>query len=254
MKKCDIIKIVPHRSYRRLNIDKRLMLIEGFVLMLFILGIMYIFITSQFNMFIEFFYNQLQANSISSILTSVDIFGVDIKVVDMKFAYLQPLTNYIWALVLLLLYVITIKHKIFPYNVSMWFNFFIVLMLIFVTYFIFFSKYFPYTLVEFSELYITAVLGFIFFCSVIMMIILLMVPFQFLIKLLIFGMTLVYFMLFSLIRFGLTVLLVSQVSVVFAPMMFFTLYLDFFFFISVYSYILYWKSIRMKRMEVPWKW
>jgi len=254
MTRCNTINIVPHRSYRRLLFKKNHIFIESLILLIIMAFMMYVYLIYGLNEFLVFFNTQLNTHDITSVLVNVDIFGLSYSVVNLQYAYLQPLHKFIWLIVLITSYFIMLKQKLFPYNVIMWVNFFIILTTIFLLYFIFFSAYYPYTLVEFSKLYFTATLGFLFFSGIIIIITFVVTPVNFILKLFVFIFSFAYFMIFSMIRFALTILLATQVSVVFSPIMYFTLYLDFFFFVSIYSYLLYWKAIRVKRKDDLWIW
>jgi len=254
MARCNTIDVTPHRSYRKLHLNKKLVWFESIFFLLTMFVMMDLYLDDVFNTFIEFFYSQLQSNQIFGTLVDVEIFTMPFKMIDLQYAYLQPLSKFIWLICLFLGYFIMLKQKIFPYNVIMWINFFIILTSVFVLYFIFFSEYFPYTVTDYTELYLTATFGFLFFSALIMITVFILTPIHFILKFIVFVLSLAYFMVFTLVRFALTLLLATQVSVIFAPMMFFTLYLDFFFFVSIYTYILYWKSMQTKKMDASWMW
>lgn len=244
----------PHRSYRKLKTNKAYAVFESTIMLSILALFMYLFLFYFFPYFLSEFYLQLQNYGIFPKLASVDIFSITFQVLDLPYSYLQPITKYIWLILLVISYFGLLKQKFIPYNVVMWLNFFIILTAIFVLYFIFFTKYYPYNMVTFLELYLHATFGFIFFSALIMLAVFVLTPINIISKTIIFTFSIVYFMLYSTIRFALLVLYTSQVSVIFAPLMFFTLYLDFFFFISIYTYALAIKSKSTNRMEKLWIW
>jgi len=254
MKICQHTNVLPHRSYRKLHLSKKILWLEGFVFIAIIIAMMYIYLIYGVNEFILYFHSQLKSYDTTSRLINIDIFTLQFYVLDMNYAYLRPITMLLWLIALFVGFFIILKQKLLPYNVSMWINFFIILTSIFVLYFLFFTEYFPYTLVQYTELYLTATFGFLFFSALIMLMVFLLVPMNSVLKFVIFIISVLYFMFFTMIRLALTLLLTTQISVIFAPVMFFTLYLDFFFFVSVYTYVLYWQAKQNKKMESLWKW
>ncbi len=246
--------IILHRSYRRLELNRPLLITESLLLVLLLGTLMFIYLYYVFPYFISLFYTQLQHCSIDVNLVSSDIYGISFILLDLSYAELPTRSKIIIFAILIMIYILLFKQKFIPYNIVMWLNFFILLFAIFVLYFIFFSANYPYTLLDFQKLYLFASFGFIFFSGIVIIIVFTITPIHYLLKITIFILTMLYFMIFSIIRFALLILLSTQLSVIFTPVMFFTLYLDFFFFVSIYSYVLYLGSKKMKHKGHLWTW
>jgi hypothetical protein len=76
-------------------------------------------------------------------------------------------------------------------------------------------------------------------CAWLLAVLLALLPVSFIIKLAVLVGTILYYFLYSFVRFALTVLLVSEYSVTLSPFMYFTIFQDFIFVVIVYSYLLY---------------
>jgi len=254
MADCQMQVIVPHRSYRKLKMHKGKFFLEIFIYTLISLSAVYLYITYLLPGFIHYFHTVLEHRGIVSTITAVDIFGWKVELLNLSFAHTQPLILLFILVALVLLFLVLIKQKTLPLNVVMWINFYILLFISFVLYFIFFAKYFPYTFVEFFELFTTAHIGFMFFSFLLTSAAIALTPIGVSYKLMAVVVMVLYYTLFSVIRYGLGVLLVSQLSIVWAPIVFFTFYLDFFFFVALYSYFLYRSSLMFHRKDTVWKW
>jgi hypothetical protein len=184
----------------------------------------------------------------------VDIFGFPITLIDLPFVHTQPLYLFFILIGLVVLFYVLLKQKVIPYNIAMWINFFILVFIIFVLYFIFLGQHFPYSFIEYFELYNTAHIGLMLFSFLITVMAFVLTPSTHSMKITAFIVMVVYYIGYSLARYALTVLLASQLSIVTAPIMFFTLYSDFIFFVALYSYLLYRSAISMQQKDTEWKW
>jgi len=254
MSACTPIYIPPHRSYRKIHANKLKLFFEMIVLFLVSLTVEYIFLKYLFNDFILFFQKVLHTVQIDTVLKNVEIFGFDIHLLELSFMHTQPMVLFLLLITMIISVFIFMKQRFIPYNVIMWINFFLIIFIIFILYFIFLGQYFPYSFLEYFELYMTAHIGFVFFIFLITLLSIVLVPNTFVNKFIAFAMIVIYYLAFSLVRYALTLLLVSEVSIVFAPILFFTLYLDFLFFVSAYSYFLYKSAIRYQKLENKWAW
>lgn len=113
------------------------------------------------------------------------------------------------------------------------------LLSVFILYFMFFSANYPYSAEKYFDLYLHAYIGFMLMCFITLSFILTLTPETFMKKLLILMSSIGYYFLYSFVRFACTVLLVSQVSVVFSPFMYFTIFYDFILIIYIYTVTLY---------------
>lgn len=254
MTECKMQLIVPHRSYRKLRIHKGILFLEIFLYAVISFLAVYLYTTYLLDSFVYYFHEVLGGAGITSTITAIDIFGWKVELIDLSFAHTQPLILLFGLIGLVLFFLLLIKQKIIPLNVVMWINFYNLLFISFILYFIFFAKYFPYTFIEFFELFTTAHIGFMLFSFILTSAAISLTPATLIYKLLAYAAMVIYYLLFSLVRYGLSILLVSQVSIVWAPIVFFTFYLDFFFFVALYSYFLYRSSLTFQRKDTVWIW
>jgi len=233
------MEVLQHRSYRTIVRKGLSFWIESIILVLVsIIGI-YLYLRFFYNQFIDYFYQLLLHNGITEGLISLNIYYHDLMVVDVPFMYNTSTTLLIGLAGLVFVIFILLKQKTIPLNVVFWISFLMLLMSIFIVYFIFFSGSYPYSAVKYFDLYLHAYIGFMVMCFVALSFILALTPETFIRKIIILISSIGYYFLYSFVRFACTVLLVSQVSVVFSPFMYFTIFYDFILIIYIYTIILY---------------
>ncbi|HIQ27083.1 MAG TPA: hypothetical protein EYH42_01110 [Sulfurovum sp.] len=254
MSKCKTQFIIPHRSYRRLRAAKIPLIIESVIYLFLSVAAVYVYLSYIFNTFSNYLHTSLAEANIPAGMQTVEIFGFGISLVDLPFMHTQPLSLFFILLGILILFYVLKKQSIIPYNIAMWLNFFILMFSVFILYFIFLGQYFPYDFVGYFELYHTAHIGLMLFSLMIMSLAFVLTPSSHIWNFTAFFGMLVYYFIYSLVRYAFTVLLLAKVSIVFAPIMFFTMYLDFIFFVSVYSYFLYKSAEKLRGEESEWKW
>ena len=221
----------------------------------FAVWVVYMYTTEWLNAFSLYFTDLLNEASITA-TTKIDMIynHFPIVLIDLSFVHMQPLYLYFFLMVSIVLFYLLKHQKVIVYNVAMWMNFFVLMLIVFLIYFIFMGDSFPYTFSDYVELYLTALIGFMLFSFLITFSAIALIPGFPLFKIFaIVGMAF-YYIIYTFARYALTILLASQVSVLFAPVMFFTLFFDFIFFVSVYSYILYKSAKREKEKELEWRW
>ncbi|MBT8343582.1 MAG: hypothetical protein HKP62_09105 [Sulfurovum sp.] len=233
------MEILQHRSYRTIIREGLPFWAESIVLLCISIISIYLYIAFFYNQFIEYFYQILLQNEITEGLISLNIYYHNLLVVDVPFLYNSPITLWIVLIGLVLGIFILIKQKMIPLNVVFWIAFLMLLMSIFIVYFIFFSASYPYSAEKYFDLYLHAYIGFMLMCFVALSFILALTPGSFMRKLIILLSSIGYYFLYSFVRLACTVLLVSQVSVAFSPLMYFTIFYDFILIIYIYTIILY---------------
>lgn len=221
----------------------------------FALWVVYMYMTEWLNTFSLYFADLLNEVSVTATTKTEMLYNhFPTVLIDLSFVHIQPLYLYFFLLVSVVLFYLLKHQKVIVYNVAMWINFFVLMLIVFLIYFIFIGDSFPYTFSDYTELYLTALTGFMLFSFLISFFAIALIPgIPFFKIAAIVGMTF-YYVIYSLVRYALTILLASQVSILFAPVMFFTLFFDFIFFISVYSYVLYKSAKREQEKELEWKW
>ena len=233
------MKVLQHRSYRTIERKGLSFWLESLILILISIISLYIYLAFFYNQFLEYFYQILLQNGINAGLISLNIYFHDLLVVDVPFVYNTSTTLWIGLVGLALGIFILLKQKTIPLNVVFWLAFLMLLMSIFILYFIFFSANYPYSVEKYFNLHLHAYIGFMFMCFFTLSFILALTPGTFVRKLFLLVGTVGYYFLYSFVRFACTVLLVSQVSVVFSPFMYFTIFYDFILIIYIYTITLY---------------
>lgn len=233
------MEVLQHRSYRTIVRKGLSFWVESIILVFVSVISIYLYLSFFYNEFIEYFYQLLLDNGIKEGLISLNIYYHDLLMVDIPFNYNTSTTLMIGLIGLVLGIFILLKQKIIPLNVVFWISFLMLLMSIFIVYFIFFSTSYPYSAVKYFDLYLHAYIGFMFMCFVALSFILALTPETFMKKIIIFVSSVGYYFLYSFVRLACTILLVSQVSVVFSPFMYFTIFYDFILIIYIYTIILY---------------
>lgn len=115
---------------------------------------------------------------------------------------------------------------------------------------------FPYTLTQFSELYIKTQINMWLFLPFILGLALLLMPDPFLPKPALVLLTLIYSIVFGFLRYILFLFIVSRFSIIYIPILFFAFgpLIDFVYLVGIYSYYnsRVAQNLRMNRMV--WKW
>ena len=233
------MEALQHRSYRTIVRKGFPFWVESMILLFVSMISIYLYVAFLYNQFIEYFYQILLQNGIQERLISLNVYYSELMIIDIPFVYSETMTLVIGLIGLVLGIIILLKQKVIPLNVVFWIAFLMLFMMVFILYFIFFGENYPYSTEKYFNLYLHAYIGFMFMCFVALSFILALTPEYFMRKLTILLGTIGYYFLYSFVRFACTVLLVSQVSVVFSPFMYFTIFYDFIIIIYIYTAIIY---------------
>jgi len=223
-----------HRSYRTVARKGFPFWVDMIILSLISLVSLYAYGTIFHNEFVTFLQSGIPVEMIG-----FKVYTFDMLAFDVPFLYTQTMLLFIGLVGIVVVMIVLFYQRVIPLNVVFWIEFLLALMAIFVLYFIFFSRYFPYSAEKYFNLYLYAYVGFMLMCFIVLSFSLALTPESFAKKLSVLLMVIAYYFIYSFVRFALTVLLVSQVSVVFAPLMYFTIFYDFILIIYVYSFMLY---------------
>ena len=115
---------------------------------------------------------------------------------------------------------------------------------------------FPYTMLKFSELYITTEVGMWFFVPVIMGIALLPIPAGIFSKFVILFLTLLYSMIFGIVRYIVFLFIIAKLSYLFMPVLYFSLgpLVDFIYIVGIYSFYVSKVAENIAQDCKVWKW
>jgi len=237
-----VFSMYEHRAYRRADFSGRFAFFELLVMLLVSFGSIYLYIKYFFNEFIGYFYSILEKAGVVSNLKSLDLYTFSLNYIDVDFKY-TPIDTMIYLFIGLFIFsILLFKQRVVALNVVFWMMFFILMFMIFLGYFIFFGNAYAYNSEKYFNLYLTAYIGFMFISFVLLSFLFAYSPYSLGAKVIVLLGSIAYYFLYSFVRFALTVLLVSEVSVVFSPFMYFTIFYDFIFIIAIYSYFLYFES------------
>ena len=233
------MEVLQHRSYRIIERKGLPFWVESIFFLVVSSISIYLYLAFFYNQFIEYFSHILLESGIQEGVLNLNVYNFGLMVPDVPFFYNQTMTLFIGLAGSIFVIWILFKQKVIPLNVVFWIAFLMLLLSIFLAYFIFFSNYYPYNTEKYFDLYMHAYIGFMLMCFVVLSFILALTPGYFIRKVLILLGVIGYYFIYSFVRFAVTVLLVSQVSVVFSPFMYFTIFYDFILIIYIYTAMLY---------------
>jgi hypothetical protein len=115
---------------------------------------------------------------------------------------------------------------------------------------------FPYTLTQFSELYIKTQINMWLFLPFVLGTALLLMPDPFLPKPALVLLTLIYSIVFGFLRYILFLFIVSRFSVIYIPILFFATgpLIDFVYLVGIYSYYNSRVANNLRKNRMVWKW
>lgn len=248
-----IFAMYEHRAYRHAVFPGRFIFFELLVMLLVSLGSVYLYIKYLFNEFIMLFYSTLEKFGVTYDLESLDIYTFSLQYIDIGFKY-TPVDTMIYLLVGLFIFSIFLfKQRVVALNVVFWVIFLLLLLMIFLAYFIFFGDTYAYNSEKYFHLYLSTYIGFMCMSFILLSFLFAYSPYKLGAKLIMLLGSISYYFIYSFVRFSLTVLLASEVSVVFTPFMYFTIFYDFIFIIAIYSYFLYFESKKDQKKEISCK-
>lgn len=251
--------IYYHRAYRKAAVSGKGILLEFLFVPLPLLIIIFFLYPD-----ITFFMNQFAKAILESALPSSHIKMLEkphmlstVHIVSLPGKYPSPLLSFLLFLVSLLC-IYLLPKTIFPTPVRAWAIFVSSINLISSVFFIITPFIFPYNIEDFSELYVKTEVGIWFFVPVIMGIASLLLPTNTISKLSITTLTLLYSIIFGILRYTIFLYILKTLSYLFMPLLFFAFgpLMDFTYMVGIYS--LYSSIIaikRNKRTELGiWRW
>lgn len=248
-----VFSMYEHRAYRTAHLSGRFVFFELLVMLLLSVGSVYLYVKYFFNEFILYFYPIMEKAGAVADLKSLDIYTFQLHYLDIGFKYTSVASMAYLLLGLFIFSIFLFKQKVIALNIVFWLIFVLSLFMIFLAYFIFFGDAYAYNSEKYFNLYLTAYIGFMFISFVLLSFLFAFSPYSLGVKVIILLGSIGYYFIYSFVRFALTVLFVSEVSVVFSPFMYFTIFYDFIFIIVIYSYFLYFESKEEQRKEMSCK-
>lgn len=230
---------IQHRSYKTIYRDKFSFWMELILFVLISLASLYIYMSFIHNRVMTIIQTLFEQNGLKLELVGLYIYRFDIVAFDVPFLYNEPLNLFIALIALVVVMLILAYQRLIPLNMVFWLEFIFAFVVIFTIYFIFFSSNFPYTSEKYFDLYFHAYIGMVLMSFMVLSLSLALTPSGMLYKLFTLMAVIGYYFLYNFVRFCATVLLISQVSIVFVPLMYFTIFYDFILVIYIYTYILY---------------
>lgn len=253
-------KIFYHRSYRKLNYTGKSSFFLQYFFLALIPDLMIISFFSDISKFIC---------DISKFVLSSSIPEYVIKVVEKPFlfqntyilvlpgSYPTLRLSLIVAIVSfsILFFAVMSRNTITPNFV--WFVYISFINLVSALFFIFFIEYFPYDLEIFSEMYFKTIIGMWIIIPNILSLAIIPLPARIIEKFALIGSTLLYSMLFALVRYVAFLYLLRSFSYIFMALVFFMFgpFLDFLYIVGIYSlYLDHVGKINKKKELEVWNW
>jgi hypothetical protein len=259
VKKTDDLKatIYYHRSYKKLaRPGKHVILIFLLLTLPLILVVLSLFphLTLLMSQFAQFNLSTILPPDSIEIVDKSYLLG-DIHMLDFPMKYSSSLFSYGLSLFSLIIIIIASRLKI-PRPVALWIMFISTINLSASIFLMLFPSSFPYDSKQFSELYVTTEVNIWLLVPVIQAISLLPLPSTFLSKLSVSIVTLIYSVVFGFIRYSVFMIIVSKISFLFMPVLYFAFgpLMDFFYIVGIYSLYISNLSKRVRVDLKSWKW
>jgi hypothetical protein len=250
-------QIYSHRSYRILTKTAKskvfLELVIAMILFDIVILLLYPDITLLMNKFAKIilspFYQNMKIISEPFILNDVYLLDITGKYPSFNFSVITAVVS---SVVILIVAV----QKFIIRSVSIWLIFISVITLISALYFVFFAKYFPYSMRVFLDLYVKTIVCIWLTIPVIMIFALAPFPMNLFKKLLSILFVLLWSMLFGILRYVVFIFILRKLSYIFMADLYFVLgpFLDFIYIVGIFSFIISKLADKLHGNEEKWHW
>lgn len=249
--------IYYHRAYRKISNPGRYILLKSLILISpFLVAVLLLYpeLTFIMNKFARYTLISSFSSDSMEILNKPHMLR-NIYILDSPTKYPSPLFTYIIFLLSLPGIVLIRKIKIAK-PIALWIAFLSFINLLSSIFFILAPTLFPYNAEEFSDLYIKTQINIWLFIPVIMGMALLPLPSGHLPKFLVISATILYSVIFGIVRYGVFLYIIAKFSLLFMPILFFSFgpLMDFFYIVSGYSLYVSILSKKAGRDLKAWNW
>jgi len=250
-------QIYRHRSYRILRKSTKwqvfLELLIAFLIFDVVLLLFYPHIT--------LFMNKVAAVVLSPVYQSIKlvtedfIFG-NVYLLDLSGKYPSISFSIIVAIISLITIIVMAIQRFIIKSFSIWLIFISIITLISALFFIFFAKYFPYSMRIFLDLYVKTIICIWLVIPVIIIFAVAPFPVNYLYKLFVILMVLIWSIIFGILRYIVFILILRKLSYIFMADLYFIFgpFLDFIYIVGVYSLIISKLARKLKGDEDKWQW
>jgi hypothetical protein len=250
-------QIYSHRAYRILTKTGRSkVLLELLIsLIIFDLALLYFYpdITLQMNKFAQIilspFYQSMK------VIPEPFIMG-DVYLLDITGKYPGFNFSVITAIISLIVIIIMAFQKIIIKSVSIWIIFISIITLISALYFVFFARYFPYSMRIFLDLYVKTVVSIWLTIPIIMTLAFAPFPLNFFTKLFSILFVLLWSMIFGILRYVVFIFVLRKLSYIFMADLYFVFgpFLDFIYIVGIFAFIISKLADKLHGDEEKWLW
>jgi hypothetical protein len=249
--------IYYHRAYRKITGSGRWFMMELMAVSLplsLLILFAYPLITSQMSHIAQWVLSSYYPSETISVTEKAFLSG-DVSFISKQGAYPSTVTAVINMAVSMGL-IIFLPHVKRNKNIAIYLVFLAAINLVSATYFTFVPNDFPYTLTDFSELYIKSEIGMWLFIPFILGMAFLPLPAPFFPKLILIGFTLFYSLIFGTLRYIIFIFIISKFSFIYMALLFFAFgpLIDFVYIVGIYSYYNSRLAQTLKGSESVWKW
>jgi hypothetical protein len=249
--------IYYHRAYKKITGSSWLFFLEFILITIplsLIILLIYPVITAQMSLFMYKFLSPYYANDLIVLATKPFLIG-DVSIVTVPGSYPTVLTCLINFLVCVAMIFLLPKTKI-ARNIAIIFVFWVVIQLTSVLFFSITPFEFPYTVGDYSELYIKTEVSMWFFIPFILGIAFLPLPSSIVPKILLIILAIIYSIIFGTLRYMIFLFIISKFSVLYMAILFFAFgpLIDFVYIVGIYSSYTYYLARQLKGDEAIWKW
>lgn len=249
--------IYYHRAYRKIPDAGRYILLKYLILIApFLVAVLLVYpdLTLIMSKFAKYTLMSSSSDSIEILNKPYMLRNIYLLVPPTK--YPSPLFTYIIFLFSLSGIVLTTRKIKIAKPIALWIAFLSSINLLSSIFFILAPTLFPYNAGEFSDLYIKTQINIWLFIPVIMGMTLLPLPSGYLPKFLVISATLLYSIIFGVVRYGVFLYTIAKFSLLFMPVLFFNFgpLMDFFYIVSGYSLYVSILSKKTGRDIKVWNW
>ena len=249
--------IYYHRAYRKITGSGRRFLIELFCLGAILL-LLFLFVYPEITKVMSLFAHYILSSYF--IPDTVQVFDQSFLLAKIYFVSIPgkypsttvSIVNLLLSLSLIILLPQAKRNK----NIAIFFTFMAIINLASAIFFTISPSEFPYTVTQFSELYVKTQISMWFFLLFILGMAILLLPSSVFPKLVLILLTLLYSIIFGSLRYILFLFVVTKFSIIYMPLLFFSFgpLIDFVYIVGIYSYYNSRLARNLQGNRMVWKW
>lgn len=244
-----------HRSYRKIDIDRKNTLFQ-FLFLLFIFEVFVFFFASRITLLMCDITKKELSSVVSAEIKILEVNGIVKKMHILDTVGSYPSYYYSLFCGLLSILSIFLTRFINSKPLQLWINFIFVLLLVSSIFFIIFPFDFPYIIKDLSKLYMDLQIGIWIFIPIVFGFAIVLLPVKFFWKFFVLLFTLIYSIIFGTVRYLVFLYVLCKFSYIFAVILYFVFgpFMDYTYIVGFYSLFIGLISENLKNKKDIWKW